>query len=382
MRNLDEYLNSPDELFNTNALHWHNQFSNNKQPNTNKPFEVFLKALHEVYFFIQDNRNKPFGCIDKIEEVSESCGFNAKEKLILIDKTLAVLFRQREVSEKSGFDAVDKPILIDFVAFFHHPKQDEKVFIHLINYRNNLSPYNDFDINSIKNEKHKYLKNLDLDYLAMAYKFEELERQYSMGFAQWIKTGLSRSECWHFDIDSIKEKFQSIKTPNEKRKYLKNLDLDYLAMAYKFEELERQYYESIRFVQWIKTELSRSECWHFDIDSIKDKLKAELGKYGFFELPKVKQLSEPNKEKLVELISSKPMPYGIAMFDNLGFCEYLDREQGSKYKTDQILSRLYNEGAKDGTSAKHYRRSLIKPTPRYNAREYKEIVITDYEQLK
>lgn len=113
-----------------------------------------------------------------------------------------------------------------------------------------------------------------------------------------------------------------------------------------------------------------------------DKLKAGLGKYGFFELPKVKQLSEPNKQHLVELISINPMPYGIAMFDYLGFCEYLDREQGTKYKADQILSRLYNNKAKDGTSAKHYRRSLIKPLPRYKAGEYKETVKTDYQKLK
>ncbi len=113
-----------------------------------------------------------------------------------------------------------------------------------------------------------------------------------------------------------------------------------------------------------------------------DKLKAELGKYGFFELLKVKQLSEPNKQSLVEILGKNPMPYGIAMFDYLGFCEYLDREQGTKYKADQILSRLYNPNAKDGTSAKHYRRSLVKPLTRYKAGEYKEIVKTDYNKLK
>lgn len=113
-----------------------------------------------------------------------------------------------------------------------------------------------------------------------------------------------------------------------------------------------------------------------------DKLNAELVKYGFFELPKVKQLSEPNKQSLVEMISTKPMPYGIAMFDELGFCDYLDREQGTKYKADKILSRLYNKNAKDGTSSKHYRRSLIKPMPRYKAGEYKENVKIDYQKLK
>jgi hypothetical protein len=118
------------------------------------------------------------------------------------------------------------------------------------------------------------------------------------------------------------------------------------------------------------------------VESKIDKFKAQLYKFGFFELSKVKQLSEQNKQILVELISSKQMPYGIAMFDELGFCEYLDIEQGTKYKANIILSKLYNENAKDGTSAKHLRRSLIKPLERYKAGEYKEIVKTDYKKLK
>ena len=113
-----------------------------------------------------------------------------------------------------------------------------------------------------------------------------------------------------------------------------------------------------------------------------DKLKTELGKYGFFELPKVKELSASNKQSLIELISKNPMPYGIAMFDFLDFCEYLDREQGTKYKANNILSKLFKENAKDGTSAKHYRRSLIKLLPRYKAGEYKETVKKDYQKLK
>ena len=113
-----------------------------------------------------------------------------------------------------------------------------------------------------------------------------------------------------------------------------------------------------------------------------NKLKELLSSYGFFELPKVKPLSEQNKQILVELINSKPMPYGIAMYDYLGFCNLLDKEQGTKYKADKILSRFYNGKAKDGTAAKHYRRSLIKPLLRYKAGEYKQVVQTDYEKLK
>lgn len=113
-----------------------------------------------------------------------------------------------------------------------------------------------------------------------------------------------------------------------------------------------------------------------------DKLKTSLFSYGFFELPMVKKLSETNRDKLVELLSSNQMPYGIAMFDELGFCEYLDKEKGTKFKANIIISRLYNEKAKDGTSSRHLRNSLIKPSDRYNAGNYKETVKKDYQNLK
>jgi hypothetical protein len=113
-----------------------------------------------------------------------------------------------------------------------------------------------------------------------------------------------------------------------------------------------------------------------------DTLKNKLNKFGFFELEKVKILSNESKQKLITLISNNKMPYGIAMFDFLGFCSYLDREHRTKYKANHIISKLFNNMAKDGTSAKHLRRSLVKPFPRYKACEQKENVIKDYEQLK
>lgn len=134
----------------------------------------------------------------------------------------------------------------------------------------------------------------------------------------------------------------------------------------------------ISYREFLKNKLSAPQ----QTETKTDNLKAELGKYGFFELPMVKQLSEPSKQNLIEKISTNKMPYGIAMFDFLGFCEYLDREQGTKYKANKILSRLYNAKAKDGTSAKHNRRSLFKPLSRYKACEYKETVKNDYQNLK
>ena len=118
------------------------------------------------------------------------------------------------------------------------------------------------------------------------------------------------------------------------------------------------------------------------IETKTDKFKLKLTMNCFFELPKVKLLSEPNKQNLVELITTNTMPYGIAMFNELGFCEFLDNEHGAKYKANKVLSRLYNEDAKDGTTARHYRHSLVNPTKRYNAKQYKEKVTKDYQNLK
>lgn len=191
MINLDDYLSTPDELFNTNAQYWYFQFSGSNKPNTEKPFDVFVKALHEVYFFIQDNLNKPFGCIEKINNVSKTSGFNEFEKLILVDKILGVLSHHSE------------------------PEKQQKVFIQLVDFRHDLSPYTD-----------------DPDI---------------------------QNPNWHFDIEAIKKELTTIEAPTEKHKFLMNLLFDYSAKANEIDELEHEYYESMGFIQWIETELRRCE---------------------------------------------------------------------------------------------------------------------------
>jgi len=191
MKNLDDYLSTSDELFNTNAQYWYFEFSGHKKPNTKKPFEVFVQALYEVYFLIQDNLNKPFRCIETINSISDRSGFNEDEKLILVDKVLGILS--------------------------NHPEQEEhrKVLIQLIDFRNDLSPY--IDDPEIQNH------NL------------------------------------HFDFEAIKTQLTTIEPPTEKHSFLMNILFDYSAKAYEIDELEHQFYESMGFVQWIKTELSRCE---------------------------------------------------------------------------------------------------------------------------
>lgn len=117
-----------------------------------------------------------------------------------------------------------------------------------------------------------------------------------------------------------------------------------------------------------------------------DKLKAELGKYGFFYLPKVMQLSEPNKQKLVELISTNSLPYSIAMFDFLGFLKHIENEHfKTKYKLNIGVAKWFNSD-KDGRAVKGNISSLsdysTENKNKYTAHTHKEKVNTDYQKLK
>lgn len=115
-----------------------------------------------------------------------------------------------------------------------------------------------------------------------------------------------------------------------------------------------------------------------------DKLKSELGEYGFFALSKVTHLSEPNKQRLVELISTKPMPYGIAMFDFLGYLQHLKAEH---FKT---TDKLFKEVAKWFEVAERAVKGNInvlnnksnENRERYTAHNHIETVKNDYQKLK
>jgi hypothetical protein len=117
-----------------------------------------------------------------------------------------------------------------------------------------------------------------------------------------------------------------------------------------------------------------------------DKLKSELSKYGFFELPKVKALSEPKKQSLFELICNNHLPYNIAMFDYLEFLTYLKDEH---FKTIEKLNKevgKWFETDKNGRAVKG-NISVLNPVSkedrtRYTAHIHKEKVKTDYQNLK
>jgi hypothetical protein len=117
-----------------------------------------------------------------------------------------------------------------------------------------------------------------------------------------------------------------------------------------------------------------------------DKLKMELGKYGFFELPKVKKLSELNKQSLTELISTNGLPYSIAMFEYLEFLKHLESKHfNAKYRLNREVAKWLNSD-KEGRSVKGNISSLSEYSNedrrKYTAYTHKETVKTDYQKLK
>ena len=101
---------------------------------------------------------------------------------------------------------------------------------------------------------------------------------------------------------------------------------------------------------------------------------------------KVKKLSEPNKQSLVELISTNGLPYSIAMFDFLGFLKHIESEHfKTKYKLNKEVTKWFNSD-KDGRAVKGNISSLsdysTENKSKYTAHTHKETVKKDYQKLK
>jgi hypothetical protein len=117
-----------------------------------------------------------------------------------------------------------------------------------------------------------------------------------------------------------------------------------------------------------------------------EKIITELTKYGFFELDKVRCLSEPNKQILCESIITKGLPYSIALFEFLGFIKQLEKEHfNTKDKLNKEVSKWLNSD-RNGRSVKGNISSLSENTTenksKYTAHLHKENVKIDYKKLK
>lgn len=141
------------------------------------------------------------------------------------------------------------------------------------------------------------------------------------------------------------------------------------------EKRESFYIELINEIQGLPTQQKETKS---------DKLKAQLSEYGFFELPKVKQLSERTKQSLVELISSNGLPYTIAMLDFLGFIRHLKAEHfTSDYKLFQEVAIWLEVSARTIKGNVYVlNEKSNEDRTRYTADQQKKNVQKDYEELK
>lgn len=115
-----------------------------------------------------------------------------------------------------------------------------------------------------------------------------------------------------------------------------------------------------------------------------EKLKTQLGKYGFFELTKVKQLSEPNRQSLVEFISKNDLPYAIAMLHYLDFLKHLKVEHFiTDYEVFRNVAVWFEVGERTVKGNFLVLNEVSKENrQRHTAYLHKERVIKDYETLK
>lgn len=142
----------------------------------------------------------------------------------------------------------------------------------------------------------------------------------------------------------------------------------------KYRNAVKDYIEKIRIIEIIPQQ-----------DKTKtDKLKAELSKHGFFELPKVNQLSELNRQSLIELISTNNLPYSIAMFDYLDFIKHLKAEYLPI--NDKLFIEISKWFSVNDRAVKGNINVLNKISKedrtRYTADKQKQTVQKDYEKLK
>ena len=143
-----------------------------------------------------------------------------------------------------------------------------------------------------------------------------------------------------------------------------------------------------RYKRFLKLEMIQTEREIYPLpkqnETKTDKLKFDLGNFGFFELPKVKQLSEPNKQKLIELINKNDIPYIIAMFEYLGFLKYLKAEHF--FTNDKLFKGVskwlgFNERTIKGNYYVLNEFSKENRT-RFTANQQKQTVQNNYEALK
>lgn len=252
-----------------------------------------------------------------------------------------------------------------------------------------------------------YLQKEIRDLIINIYGEDNLQKTFKL----WVKGYYDTKNAFDVKNSHFKEKFQhyikkeGIVLPDDFSDFIGWFEDVYPGLS--FIEMQRQFQDNNTFIkfhdytirtcnnpnwtiqkeiEFLTNQKSESIPAPQPIKTKADILKEQLSQYGFFELEKVKTLSEQSKVSIIEKIAESGLPYVIAMFDYLQFIPYLEKKHfDSKYKLNREVSKWFDSD-KEGRAVKGNISSLLKNTTenkdRYTAYKHKENVIKDYELLK
>lgn len=185
---LDDLINTKDPYFNEAVYNFIKDLKYNKNPNISKQPAYYAELLHKVYFWGEENRNRPFGLIETIKGYFQDNHLNNDEITVLLDKYLGM-------------------------AFYLYEEAYQNLYFELMDWRDSITPFDanpeymklpfTFNVDEIKEtlqsleslaDKELYLVNLKYDFEGLIDTFEDLEAEYyeSYAFEAWIKSELDR----------------------------------------------------------------------------------------------------------------------------------------------------------------------------------------------
>ncbi len=154
-----------------------------------------------------------------------------------------------------------------------------------------------------------------------------------------------------------------------------NGETEYMEILQKWLSYQKEYFTDIAQITSLKIE---------PLETKRDILTAAFGKYGLYDLPKVKILNDNQKSQLSELLCNNDVPFQIAMFSYLAYFDYLIKNYTqSKTKLNKLLAEILgcDERTVKGNIAvlQAYSKENKK---RYTAHQQKKNVQIAYQTLK
>ena len=163
---IEKYFNTPDNLFNSNAFHWHIALKTNKLfTDIELPFKILFR-----YFDFLKSPDKPISCLDKVIQDFEKHKLTIEQRIFILDR---------------------------FTGMLYHSNDPElsNIFILLVDKRHDLSSYLDdpeiknniWSIESLRDESEKLTTILERKRFFRLKKLEYEKESDKLGFDFGLK---------------------------------------------------------------------------------------------------------------------------------------------------------------------------------------------------